>query len=137
MTVSVLRTRSARDYHTQQQHYLYEKVTWNTASLQNFTTAGVAVPSVFLGVLPANSLKQEVVVRINTTFDGLLTVGTSSDIDAYFTTSDVVQTAAANTYVTNHAYGVRTTVDVPVYVSLSSGSTVGEAEVWLTYLPAK
>jgi hypothetical protein len=137
MTVSVLRTRSAREYHTQQGHYLYEKVTWDTAQLQNFTTAGVAVPSVFLGVLPANSLKQEVVVRINTTFDGLLTVGTSSDIDKYFTTSDVVQTAAANTYVTNHAYGVKTTVDVPVYVSLSSGSTVGEAEVWLTYLPAK
>jgi hypothetical protein len=136
MAISVRRTKSARDYHTQQGHYLYKKVAYDTPGIQNVTTAGVAVATVYVGVLPANCLKQDTVIRVNTTFDGLLTVGTSSDTDLYVTTADV-DAATADSYVVNRLYGVRSTVDRPVYVTLSTGSTVGEAEIWLTYLPAK
>jgi hypothetical protein len=136
MTVSVLRTESVREYHTQQTHYLYKKVTYDTPRVQQWTTAGVAVPAVYVGVLPANCLTQETIVRINTTFDGLLTVGTTSDMSFYASTADVTA-GTADSYVLDRNAGVRSTVDRPVYVSLSSGSTVGDADIWLTYLPAK
>ena len=131
MTTSVKRTESARDYHTQQQHYLYKNVTYATPNIQ--TTAGKLV---YVGVLPSNALKQETIVRVNTTFDGLLIVGTSNDTSYYASTSDVTA-GVADTYVVDRNYGVKSTSDVPVYVQLTTGSTVGDADIWLTYLPAK
>lgn len=131
MAVRVRRSRSAREYHTQQTHYLYRKVAYDTPQIQA-ATSGI----VYLGVLPANCLKMETIVRINTTFDGLLVVGSSADNDRYVTTADV-PADVADTYVVSRDYGTRSTVDLPVYVALTTGSTVGEAEIWLTYLPAK
>jgi hypothetical protein len=52
------------------------------------------------------------------------------------TTGDVAA-GDAETYVVDRYYGTRSTVDVPLYVQLSTGSTVGEAEIWLSYLIAK
>lgn len=130
MTVSVLRKESARDDGTQHQAHLYKNVTWATPNIQ--TTAGSLV---YIGVLPANALKQEVIVRINTTFDADMIIGTSSDTSYYATTSDITA-GTANTYVSNRNYGVRSTLDVPVFVQLTTGSTVGAADVWVTYLTA-
>lgn len=132
MSVSVLRTESARDYHTQQRHYLYKNVTYATPNIQ--TTAGALV---YVGVLPANALKMDTIVRVNTTFDGLLIVGSSGDTNAFATTADVTA-GAAGVYITDrNDLADRTTVDVPVFVQLTTGSTVGDADVWLEYLPAK
>lgn len=131
MTVSVKRTESARELHFQVQHTLYKNVTHATPEIQ--TTAGSLV---YVGVLPANCLKQDTIVRINTTFNGLLHIGTSSDTDYYATTADITA-GVADTYVTDRNFGVRSTAETPVYVQLSTGSTVGDADVWLTYLPAK
>ena len=128
---TVLRTESARSYHTQQSHYLYKNVTYATPNVQ--TTVGKIV---YVGVLPANALKQETIVRINTTFDGSLIVGTTSDTAAYGTTSDIVA-GTADIYVADTGYGTRTTTDLPVFVQLTTGSTVGDADIWVTYLPAK
>jgi hypothetical protein len=130
-TRSVLRTVSARDYHTQQAHYLYKNVTFATPNIQ--TTAGKIV---HVGNLPANCLRQETIVRINTSFDGSLIIGTSADTDQYVTAADMDATVA-DTYVVDRGYGVRSTLDVPVYVQLTTGSTVGDADIWLSYLPAK
>ena len=131
MAISVLRTESARDDNTQHPAHLYKRVTYNTPNIQ--TTAGALV---YLGVLPANCFPGETKVRINTTFDGLLTVGTSGDASLYATTADVTA-GTAGIYVTNRNYGVQSTSDVPVYVQLTTGSTVGEADIWLTFTPAK
>lgn len=131
-TRSVLRTESARDYHTQQRHYLYKNVTYATPNIQ--TTAGKIV---YVGVLPANALKLDTVVRVNTTFDGLLIVGSSGNTDAFATTADVVAGTAGVYFTARNDLADRTTVDVPVFVQLTTGSTVGDADIWLEYLPAK
>lgn len=129
--MGVRRTESARELHYQVQHYLYRNVGYDTLNIQA-ATSGL----VYVGVLPANCLKQETIVRINTTFDGALVVGSSADNDRYATTGDVAADVA-DTYIVQRDYGTRTTVDLPVYVALSTGSTVGNADIWLTYLPAK
>lgn len=131
MSAYTARGKSARSYHVQGQHHLYQNVTYATPNIQ--TTAGAIV---YVGVLPKNCLKQETIVRINTTFDGLLMVGTSSDASYYASTADVVA-GTADTYVVDRNYGVRSTVDLPVYVQLSTGSTVGDADIWITYLEAQ
>lgn len=132
MAVKVLRTRSARHkQNDQSQHYLYRKVAYDTPGIQAATSGRV-----YVGVLPANCLKQETIVRVNTTFDGFLTIGTSADPDRYATTADLPQTGAADTYIINRDYGTVSTVDLPVYAVLTTGTTVGEADIWLTYLPA-
>lgn len=130
-TRSVLRTESAKDTQTFKQHHLYKNVTFATPNIQ--TTAGKIV---YVGVLPANSLKQETIVRINTTFDGSLIIGTSSNTSAFASTEDISQAGAADTHVINRGYGARSTVDVPVYVQLTTGTTVGDADIWVTYLTA-
>lgn len=131
MTVSVLRKESAYKYHTQTRQHIHKHVTWETPNIQ--TTAGAIV---YVGGIPANALKMDTIVRINTTFDGLLIVGTSSDTDAFATTADVAA-GTAGTYITDtNAAGERTTVDLPVYVQLTTGSTVGDADVWVEFIPA-
>lgn len=130
-TRSVLRTESARDTQTQKQHFLHKNVTYATPNIQS--TPGKIV---YVGVLPANCLKQETIVRINTTFDGSLIIGTSANTSVYGTSSDI-GASTADTYVVDAGYGTRSTVDLPVYVQLTTGSTVGDADIWLTYLPAR
>lgn len=130
-TRSVLRTESAYDYHTQTRQHLPKHVTYATPNIQ--TTSGALV---YVGVLPANALHMQTVVRINTTFDGLLTVGTSSDADAFVTTSDVAAGTAGTYIIDRNDLGERTTTDVKLYVQLTTGSTVGDADIWVEFLPA-
>lgn len=128
---TVRRTESARDTGYQLEHHLYKRVTHATPQIQ--TTAGKIV---YLGVLPADCLPKECIVRINTSFDGLFVIGTSSNTAAVVSTADVAA-GEADTYVVDRYYGTRSTVDVPLYVQLSTGSTVGEADIWLSYNIAK
>jgi hypothetical protein len=110
---------------------MYKRVTWDTPAIQ--TTAGAKV---YVGGIPAFAMPEEVIVRIRTTSDGDLVIGTSSDADAYATSSDVdMQTTG--TYVTNRPYGGYTTVDLPIYAQLTTGTTVGSADVWVTFRQAE
>lgn len=128
---SVLRTESARDNQVQGTQYLYKRIKFNTPNVQ--TTAGKIV---YVGVLPQNSCKMHTIVRINTTFNKDLIIGTSSNTAAFGSTEDIVA-GTAETYVIDKGFGVTTTAaDVPVYVQLTTGGTVGEADVWLTYIKA-
>lgn len=131
MTVSVLRKESAYDYHTQTRQHIHKHVTWATPNIQ--TTAGAIV---YVGGIPANGLHMQTIVRVNTTFDGSLMIGTSSDADAFGTTSDITAGTAGTYIVDTNAAGERTTVDLPVYVQLTTGSTVGDADIWVEFLPA-
>lgn len=128
-TRSILRTESARDNQVQGPQYLYKTVRHDSPNIQ--TTAGKIV---YVGVLPAYSLKQQTIVRLNTTFDGQLIIGTSSNTSAYLTTEDLPQTYPADTYVSDRGYGTRSTVDVPVYAQLTTGTTVGGCDIWISYL---
>ena len=131
MSVSVLRKESAYDYYSQTRQHLHKRVTYATPRIQS--TAGAFV---YVGVLPANALKLDTTVRVNTTFDGLLIVGTSGDADGFATTADITA-GTAGTYVTDrNDIADRTTVDLPVYAQLTTGSTVGDADVWVEFLPA-
>lgn len=129
MAITVLRTQSARDDSYENVQYLYKGVTHATPNIQ--TTAGKIV---YVGVLPAYSCKQQTIVRLNTTFDGQLIIGTSSNTSAFFTTEDLPQTYPADTYVSDRGYGARSTVDVPVYAQLTTGTTVGGADIWISYI---
>lgn len=131
MSVSVLRKKSATDYHTRNQQEIYKRVTWKTVGIQ--TTAGDIV---YVGAIPAFSMPEEVICRIRTTFDGTLTIGTSADADAYASSSDIAA-GTPGTYVTDKPYGGYTTTDLPIYAHLTTGSTVGSADVWVTFRRAE
>jgi hypothetical protein len=106
-------------------------VTWDTPAIQ--TTAGAKV---YVGGIPAFAMPEEVICRIRTTSDGDLIIGTSTDANAYATSSDIdMQTTGS--YVTNRPYGGYTTVDLPIYAQLTTGTTVGSADVWVTFRQAE
>ena len=71
MTVSVTRTKSARDYHTQKEGYLYKRVDWNSSQITSAT-------KFYVGVLPADCYPYETIVRVNSTFDNPVIVGSSA-----------------------------------------------------------
>lgn len=132
MAITVRRTVPARDTGYQLTHTLYKKVSFNTPGIQD---AG-STANVIVGTYPADCCPLEGVIRINTTFDGNIIIGTSSNTSVFANTDDIVA-GTADTYVTDKPYGTRSTVDRVVYVQLTSGTTVGEAEIWLPYLTAR
>lgn len=131
MAISVRRTQSARDNFVQGQQYLYAGVTHATPNIQ--TTAGKIV---YVGVLPAYSLKQETIVRVNTSFDGTMVIGTSSSngTAAFGNSADLPVGDPGDTYVVDRGYGFRSTIDTPVYVQLTTGTTIGGADIYISYL---
>lgn len=132
MAISVRRTQSARDDSYQNPQYLYAGVTHASPNIQ--TTAGKIV---YVGVLPAYSLKQDTIVRVNTSFDGTMIIGTSSSngTAAFGNSADLpVGDPAPETYVVDRGYGYRSTIDTPIYVQLTTGTTIGGADIWISYL---
>jgi hypothetical protein len=132
MAISVRRVQGhARDNFVQGQQYLYRGVTHATPDIQ--TTAGKIV---CIGVLPAYSLKQDTIVRVNTSFDGSMIIGTStsSGTAAFGNTADLPVGDPGDTYVVDRGYGYRSTIDTPIYVQLTTGTTIGGADIWISYL---
>ena len=127
MAISVRRTQGqARDDSMQNPQYLYVGITHASPYLQS-------TPGVLVGVLPPYALKQDTIVRINTTFDGEMTIGTSGSQSLYGSTADIVA-GSADVYVVDTGYGTRSTGEQPVYVRLTSGTTIGGADIWIEYL---
>lgn len=135
MAISVTRTRSARLYHTQQVHYLYRRFNFNSID-QSATQPA----KFYLGVLPADAMPLETIVRINSSFTGAnLIVGTSvnNSSAAVVSTGDVTA-GTTGAYVVDRYYGTYSTSDVPLYIQTkASGETVGQADVWQAYIPAQ
>jgi hypothetical protein len=134
MAISVTRTRSARVYHTEQVHYLYQRFNFNDADVS------IANPGKnYLGVLPANCMPMETYVRVNTAFTGAnLIAGTSSagSSAALVSTGDVAA-GTTGTYVVDRYAGTYSTGPVALYIQCkATGETVGQADVWQAYLPA-
>jgi hypothetical protein len=135
MAISVVRTRSARHHQgNQQAHYLYQRFNFND---HDQTASGAA--KFYLGVLPANCMPLETIVRINSSFTGNnLIVGTSAagSSAAVVSTGDVVSNVQG-TYVVERYFGTLSTVDLPLFIQTkATGETIGQADVWQAYLPA-
>lgn len=134
MAITVARTRSARFYHTQQVHFLYRRFNFSDID-QSATQPG----KFYLGVLPANAMPMDTYVRINSAFTGAnLIVGTSvAGSSAVVVSTGDVAAGTTGTYLVERYQGTYSTVDVPLYIQTkASGETVGQADVWLAYLPA-
>jgi tetrahydrodipicolinate N-succinyltransferase len=133
MAISVTRTRSARVYHTEQVHYLYQRFNYNDVAV-DATQPG----KFYLGVLPANCMPMETYVRVNAAFTGAnLIAGTSSagSSAALVSTADVAGTTGL--YVVDRYMGTYSTAPVSLYIQTkTTGETVGQADVWQAYLPA-
>jgi hypothetical protein len=134
MAISVTRTRSARVYHTEQVHYLYQRFNFNDIDVSSNQPG-----KFYLGVLPANCLPMETYVRVNTAFTGAnLLVGTSAAGSSAVVVSTVDVTAGTTgSYVVDRYFGTYSTAPVSLYIQTrTSGETVGQADVWQAYLPA-
>ena len=129
MAISVIRTRSARDYHTQQEHYLYRNV--------RFNTPGITSTHCYVGVLPAGALPLETIVRVTSAFAQGIIVGTTADTSAYVSALDLVEGTTGVTIIDRCASAAYSSVDLPVHVRMSTADTAGEADIWVRYLPAK
>lgn len=130
MTISVARTQSARDAGPQHEPYLYRRVNFNDTAL---TSSGKS----YVGVLPADAYPYEIVVRVNTTFDQPLVVGTAASTNAYLQRLDVVWGSSGTYHVDRAASVAYSSSDVSLYVMASTVPTVGQADIWVKYLPAK
>jgi hypothetical protein len=132
MAITVRRTQSARDYHVQSPYTLYARVNFNTVAL----TSGKQ----YIGVLPPNAYPFETVVRINTTFDQPLCIGTAASTNAYVQTGDV-EYGTTGAYHVDRCASVAWTsgdaTDTSIYVLATTVPTVGQADIWVHYLAAK
>jgi UDP-3-O-[3-hydroxymyristoyl] glucosamine N-acyltransferase len=134
MAISVTRTRSARDYHTQQTHFLYQRVRFDSFGI---TTTNKC----YVGVLPADCLPLETIVRVNSTGAQGVVIGTSISSSSFVGPDDLIEASTvvgANVVITDRcANTARSTVDLPVYALMSTAGTNGEWDVWVRYLPTK
>lgn len=134
MSINTVRTRPARIYHTQQVHFLFRRFNFNDID-QSATRPGVFT----IGTLPAGALPMETYVRVNTAFTGAnVIIGTSAAGSSAVVCSTADVTAGTTgLYVLDRYMGTYSSVDVPLFIQTkASGETVGQADVWQTYLIA-
>ena len=139
MTVKVARKQTARVLPEQQLTYLYRKFNWNDISPAQTSQGEASGQGNYLGVLPANCCPQYCVVRINTSFDADIIIGTSAATSAVASTFDLVR-GTTGTMQIDRYYGTHNTADTSLYIRFSSTSatpTIGQAEIWLPFLPAQ
>jgi hypothetical protein len=132
MAISPLRKQFARITADQNTHYLHKNFNWNDHP------AATASPGlIYLGVLPANCLPLETYIRINSTFDKEIVIGTSSagSSAAVCSTNDLVVDTTGLTVIDRYM-GTFSTADVSLYVqTATTGATKGNADIWQAYLP--
>ena len=139
MSVKVARKQTARVLVEQQNTYLYRKFNWNDISPAQTSQGEASGPGNYVGVLPAGCCPQYCVVRINTSFDADIIIGTSAATSAVASTFDLVR-GTTGTMQIDRYYGTHNTVDTPIYIRYSSTAatpTIGVAEIWLPFLPAQ
>lgn len=134
MAITVTRTRSARVYHSQQDGFLYARIRFDSYGI---TTTNKC----YVGVLPADCLPTQTVVRINSTSAQGMVIGTSIASNSFINADDLIEAttvAGANVVISDRcANQARSTVDLPVYALMSTGATAGEWDVWVNYLPTQ
>lgn len=132
MAISIKRTQSARVLDNQQITYLYARIKAPNRLLD-------AAEQVYVGVLPAECSPQDITVRVVSTFDKAIIMGTSvaGSSNLFVQAGDVTATTTG-TYVSNRGVGYYSSVDLPVYVQTNTtGATTGDIQIWWPFLPAK
>lgn len=126
---------AARQYHTQQTHYLRKHV--------NFNDAGIAA-GVVMGTIPAGSVITNTHVVVRTAFNAATTNNLLVGITA--TGGEIVASADAAAGTTGYKSMVAATVgtnayqaaDTPIYVAYTqtgTAATAGQAEVVVSFVP--
>lgn len=131
MAISVKRTQSARDLDSQQVTYLYTRIKGPNPLLD-------AAAQVYVGVLPAECSPQDITVRVVSTMDKNIIMGTSvAGSSALFLQAGDVTPGTTGTYVVNRGVGYYSSADLPVYVqTATTGATTGDIQIWWPFLPA-
>jgi hypothetical protein len=123
-------TTPARQFHTQQIHYLRKEITYADAGVQKT-----------VGVIPAGSVIVKPIsgVNVSTAFNSsgtdLLDIGTSADDDLYATDLSV---AAVGYQALDEAVSMKVTSDTTItatYAQSVADATAGVAEVVIAYVP--
>ena len=130
MAMAARRTQSARDTGPQHEPYLFARVNFNTPAL---ASSG----RVYVGVLPADAYPYETVVRVNTAFDQPIVIGTLATTNAYAQRLDITFGTTGTYHIDRVASLAYSSVDLPIYVMASTVPTVGQADIWVKFLPAK
>lgn len=136
MAISVTRTKQARDYHTFQSSFLYDKIKWNTS--------GIGGGSYVVGKIPAGALIKDTIVRTNVAFNAattnVFTMGTTASGTDIITSDQVDEATVGSIVESDTSYGLSTTNDVTVYAKYTQSGTAasaGELEVWVEFLMPK
>lgn len=124
---------TAREYHTQQVHYLRKTV--------NFNDVGIAT-GVYMGTLPAGAQIVDIVVNVVTAFNAVssnvLTVGTNStSFDDIVAAANVDESSATGQRVTT-GLGLELAADADVYAKYTQSGTAanaGQAVIVIAYVP--
>lgn len=134
MAITVTRTKPARELYQGHESQLYSEV--------NFNTPGVAT-GFLVGVVPAYSVRKNVIISVETTFNAattnVFTVGTSTTATEWVDNTFVSSGAAVDTYVSDASYGFSTS-DVSVYAKYTqtgTAATQGKAHIWVEYAQKK
>ena len=123
----------AREYHTQQVHYIRKTVNFNDAGI----SAGVVI-----GALPKGAQIIDVVANVVTAFNAgttnVLTVGTNaSSYDDIAGSGDINEASATGQRVTT-GLGLEFSADTDVYVMYAqtgAAATAGQAVIVIAYVP--
>jgi hypothetical protein len=123
---------NARQYHTQQTHYLQRTVAYNTPGISG---------GVLMGTIPAGALILGTYVRVETGFNAattnVLTVGTLGDpgLDNIVTAGDVTEGSAGSVRIVGPLNRMAADTDVMVsYTQSGAAATAGLAHVVLEYV---
>lgn len=134
MAVKMKTGRSATLLHDQNIHYIYRRFNFN-----DYDPSASQHGKAYVGVLPDKCLPLETYVRVNSSCSAAdIIVGTTAAASsaAVVTTGDV---AAGTTglYVVDRFYGTSVSSDTAIYVQFkTTGATMGQVDVWQTFLPA-
>jgi hypothetical protein len=122
----------ARQYHTQQVHFIRKRV--------NFNDAGIAA-GVLFGTLPAGAMITDIGVRVSTAFNAattnVLTVGTAAGGAQVLTSAEAVAgTLGFKRGTTGNALSFAADQDLfATYTQTGTAATAGVADIVISYVP--
>jgi hypothetical protein len=122
---------SARDLDSQQVTYLFTSIKGPNPLLD-------AAQQVYVGVLPAGCFPLDLNIRVLSTMDKSIVMGTSAaGSSTLFLQAADVTAGTTGSYVVNRGVGYYSSVDTPVYVqTATTGASTGEIQIWWPFLPA-
>ena len=122
---------SAVNYGRTMVHFLRKEISFGSTG---------ASTGLSMGTIPSGAVISDVVVNIETAFDAgttnVLTVGNSSDDDAYLAAGDVTETATGLTRYSGKGVVLSADTELLVqFVETGTAATAGKAQVIVEFIP--